>query len=234
MVKSRAPGSPSLAGIGALPLALALLCALQLPAAAKSPLACVVKISSAAYHEPQTLRALLDCQNKKLGNAVASYTKRQGQAPSEDTHGQWADRQRAEVRGYLRRHPDRATLQEKSSAAPQAGAGSGKQPDNTDLDALRQSLWAESDEGRKGVTPQMAQDIIRAITAQQGSVSPDMTKLLDAVQKDGAALSDDTVSQLKAAARQANVSGLDLGVKPDIQEFLLKDDGKPAASPGTN
>ena len=73
MVKSRAPGSPSLAGIGALPLALALLCALQLPAAAKSPLACVVKISSAAYHEPQTLRALLDCQNKKLGNAVASY-----------------------------------------------------------------------------------------------------------------------------------------------------------------
>ena len=53
-----------------------------------------------------------------------------------------------------------------------------------------------------------------------------MSNLLIAVQQDGAQLSEDTVRQLKEAAKKADASGLDLGVQPDIKEFLLRVDSK--------
>jgi hypothetical protein len=97
------------------------------------------------------------------------------------------------------------------------------------LDALQRDLQAKSDQGRKGITPEMAAEIVDTLMKQQGSVSPDMSELLNALQKDGASLSGDTFRRLQDAARKADASGLDLGVSPDIKESLLK--GQPAPAP---
>jgi hypothetical protein len=216
---------------------------LQAPASAATPSACVVKTSSSTYQEPASLRALLDCQKKKMAHLAANYQKQHRQEPSDETVSQWEERQRAEVRAFLQRHPNLATLDEGNASddqaeKPQPQGKSGK-TDAVDMETLKQDLWEKSDQGRNGITPDMAQEIIGAITGQQGFVSPDMTALLDAVQKDGAKLTDDTVNQLKAAAQKATASGLDLGVQPDIQKFLLqqgdpKDIPDAQSSPGTN
>ena len=102
-----------------------------------------------------------------------------------------------------------------------------------DLDALKRSLWEKSDQGRRGVTPDMAKDIVDSIMAQQGYVSPDMGELLDAVQKDGPKLSDDTFLKLQSAAREAKAAGLELNIKPETERSLLnyKPESKSSASP---
>jgi len=102
------------------------------------------------------------------------------------------------------------------------------------MDSLKHSLWEKSDEGRKGITPEMAQDIVNAIKDQQGSVSPEMTRLLESLQKDGATLSKDTFRQLQDAARKAKGAGLDLGVKPEIEQSLLQDQDETPGLPNVN
>ncbi|MBI5239847.1 MAG: hypothetical protein HY926_05205 [Elusimicrobia bacterium] len=185
-------------------------------AAAEPFPSCVLK-SKKGVREPASLQALLDCQGKKLDLFITDYEAKHGDGPSDETVERWQDLQREEVRSYIRRHPDRSVREGPESK----GAPSGKKTKDEDLQGLQKELWSDSDEGRRGVTPAMARKIVKSIERQQGYVSQEMTDLLDALQKEGPNLSDKTVRQLKDAARQADADGLDLGVQPDMKEFLL-------------
>ena len=211
-------------------------------AAAEITPACVRKTAKTAYQEPADLKALLGCQKRKLSRCVLDYQTRQGSPPPDETLELWQELQRREVRDFIRRHPDRSVLGGDSASAAQTKPGQGGAEKSSDrgLEALRQDLLEKSDQGRKGITPDMAQEIVNMLMKQQGSVSGDMSDLLNAVQKDGPNLSADTFLRLQDAARKADASGLDLGVSPDIRESLLRGDsprGQPApasAAPGVD
>jgi len=213
---------------------------LPLSAAAEAFPSCVTKTSSGTYREPASLQALLDCQKKKLGRFASAYEELNGKAPGPEVEERWQERQRGEVRDFLARHPKLATVERKgvgaakAKAADPAGETSAPQAQDAGTDALRKSLWEKSDDGRKGVTPEMAKEIVDYLTQQQGSVSPDMAALLEAVQKDGPELTDGTMRKLQDAARKAKDSGLDLETKPEIEQLLLNKESLPPTSPGVN
>ena len=195
---------------------------LHTAAAAQTSPACVSKTSTATYQEPADLKALLGCQKKKLARCAADYEARHGDLPSDDTVERWRELQRREARDFIRRHPDRSVM----AGDPPADARSAQTKPGQDLKALQQDLWEKSDQGRKGITPEMAEEIVNTLMKQQGSVSGDMADLLNAVQKDGPDLSGETFLRLQDAARKADASGLDLGVPPDIKESLLRGESK--------
>lgn len=175
--------------------------------------ACVVSSPSGKVKkEPRTLEALLDCQGKALQDASDRYLSAHGSAAPSELVDRWSDVQRAETRGYIARHPG-ATI---------AGAPEEKPAKGESDEAFKKRMWKASDDGRAGVTPEMARDMAERIRAQQGSVSPDMQELLDAVSKDGAKLTPETMNKLRAAAKSADGQGLDLGVTPEIKDALLK------------
>jgi hypothetical protein len=106
-----------------------------------------------------------------------------------------------------------------------------------DLDFLRNSLGQKSDHGKKGVTPEMAGDMRKMLMQKQGSVSPDMSRLLDLTSRDGANLSQETMEALRDAGKQAKGAGMNLNIDPDTERQLLEDDLTPSggrAGPGTN
>lgn len=189
-------------------------------AAAEPFPSCVRKTAKNGYREPASLQALLDCQQKKLDSFIADYAAKQDDDPSDETVERWRELQRGEVRDFIKRHPERSVVEGPDGPGEPSGKKGGTQ--SADLKALQQELWEKSDGGEKGITPEMAQLIVKKILDQQGYMSKEMTDLLNSVQKDGANLSDGTVRQLKEAARQADTDGLDLGVQPDVKEFLLK------------
>jgi hypothetical protein len=211
-------------------LGLALLSWTALAAAAPFP-SCVKQTSETTYREPASLRDLLDCQKKKLDRFAANYEAQHGDVPSDETIEAWQELQRGEVRGFIERHPERSVMEGDAHARARAakpGREKGRQSKagGRDLEALQRDLWEKSDQGRKGITPEMAADIVNAITDQQGFVSRDMSDLLISVQQDGAQLSEESMRQLKEAARKADAAGLDLGVEPGIKESLLHVDSK--------
>ncbi|MDD5627759.1 MAG: hypothetical protein PHU21_01750 [Elusimicrobia bacterium] len=208
--------------------------------AAETPPVCVRKTAKAAYQEPADLKALLSCQKKRLARSESDYRARHGSAPSEAALERWREHQRGEARDYIRRHPDRSLIEgepepaergpkaepESAERSPKAGPrkSEAQMLPEQDLKTLQQHLLEKSDQGRKGITPEMAQEIIGTLQKQQGSVSPDMQELLKAVQKDGANLTGATFRRLQDAARQAESAGLDLGAPPDVKEALLHGD----------
>lgn len=187
-----------------------------LAAAGPSP-SCVQK-SKKGLREPATLQALLDCHKKKLDVLVTDYEEKHGDGPSDEAMEAWEERQREEVRDYIRRHPERS-VREGPAEAPSGKKAAGK---SAELEGLQKELWEDSDEGRRGVTPAMAKKIVKAIEGQQGYVSQEMADLLEALQKDGANLSDASMRKLKEASRQADADGLDLGVNADLKDYLLE------------
>jgi hypothetical protein len=197
---------------------------------------CVKKTSKTAYQEPADLKALLGCQKRKLTRCAAGYEARHGDLPSDETLEIWRELQRRELRDFIRRHPTRSVIEGPSPSGAQAkpAQAGAEKSQAQDIDALRQDLLEKSDQGRKGVTPEMAAEIVATLMKEQGSVSGDMADLLSAVQKDGSNLSGDTFRRLQDAARKADAAGLDLGVSPDIKDFLLRGDStkdQPAAAP---
>lgn len=99
------------------------------------------------------------------------------------------------------------------------------------LRQLQDKLQSESDDGRKGVDPQMAKEIEDFLGKQQGGMSPDMKALVESAAKDGPDLSADTMQKLQHAARAVKAEGLDLGIKPDTEKSLLNDDFSKAPPP---
>lgn len=213
---------------------LAALLALALPAAASSTVAACVKKTPKGYDEPKTLSALLKCQERARGGKAASEAA--------------LEAQRAEVRDYLSRHPERASVDEGPAAkkpdrpvpekvraqraasdrAMKKNAERLPEGDRAAYEALAGDLWSLSGDGEKGLTPEMAKEIVGYLQKQQGGVSVEMRGLLESLSKDGAKLSDGSVRQLKKAARDAKAEGLELGVADEGMEAWLLD---PATDP---
>ncbi|MBI5208356.1 MAG: hypothetical protein HY927_00110 [Elusimicrobia bacterium] len=217
--------------------------------------ACVRK-AKGKFVEPPTLRKLLDCQAKA----------RAGIDPRDEARwDRLEDFQKGEVREYLARHPDRAsvdpdppepprakanatpaepdTVQEtgneaaakvreqkkRSQDAARSNASGLSEEEQESAAALQQKLWEMSKNGASAVTPDMAHEIVRHLQQQQGGVSADMKDLLDSLQRDGANLSDGSMLKVKKASRDAKKSGLDLGVDPNLEKWLLDPDTDPKA-----
>ncbi len=219
-----------------------LLAQLASSASADSKLNCIVK-SSKGFSEPSSLSGLVACQKKKLSKSMSAYETANHDAAPDATLESWQDLQRAEVRDYIKRHPERAALDNPKDMPPDTNAksdassktkskGSSGGQDGKDISDFGKKLQAESDGGKKGVTPEMASQIDDYLQKNQGSVSPDMQNLLNSVSKDGANLSGDTMGKLQDAAKQAKQGGLDLNTDKKTEDFLLAP--KEPASPNQN
>ena len=202
-------------------------------AAADDRLSCVSRTGT-KYREPDTLAKLMKCQQEKFDAANAAYLDKKNQPPPASLVDNWQDLQRGEVNDYLRRHPERASMDspadktaDEGSDEPKARKPTGKfdkNPTSPGLDELNRKLQAESNGGKDGVTPDMARQIGDYLKQNQGSISPDMQALLNGVGKDGAKLSADTVQKLQDAASQAKGQGLDLNTDQKTEQFLLGND----------
>jgi hypothetical protein len=195
---------------------------LQMASAAQAPAACILKTSKTAYQEPADITALLDCQKKKLARCAADYEIENEDLPPAEVMESWRQLQRLELQDFILRHPDQPV--------PEGAL----KPPAQDLKAPQQDLREDSDQGRQGITPEMAAEVVNTLMERQGFISGDMVELLDAIQKDGPNLSANTFHRVQAAARKADASGLDLGLTPDIKESLLGDGsnkGQPAPDP---
>ncbi|MDE2291024.1 MAG: hypothetical protein KGL53_02980 [Elusimicrobia bacterium] len=221
-----------------MPLA-ALLLSAALPAAAGTLLPACVRPRRGGIDEPATLSGLLACQAR----ARAAF---QRDASAREALG---DFQRGEVRGYLARHPDRATTDDAAPASPSAPAPmpavearsraavevNGRRlpaADRAAYQKLDDDLWKLSGGGKLGLTPAMAREITGYLQKEQGGQSAEMSDLLRSLQKDGSKLSDGSVIRLKKAARDAKGEGLDLGVDPKLEKWLLDPKTDPAAAGG--
>lgn len=188
---------------------------------ADGPAPCVQKTAGGVI-EPATLADLRDCQDKNL----ASYEKAHPSL-SDDESDRLDDLQRAEVRDYLSRHPERASMSAPASSPAPAKTSapasvSAPAPDAGGLDALAAALKQEAGNGSQGLTPQMAQQIADYLNREQGGMSSDMQALLDSLKKDGGTLSDESALRLKQAARAAKAQGLELNLPdPKVEQWLL-------------
>ncbi len=199
--------------------ALALLLASPLWAA-PAPL-CVPISSMTAEDQPDSLQDLLDCQKDKLGDFATDYETKHKTAPSSATLDRWQDAQQAEVRAFLSRNPGMASLDQTVEAAIAEDAKPKDPAMMSDWEKLQAGVKKKSEGGKKGITSGSAADITDYLKEKQGGVSPDMAELLDSVQKDGGTLSAGTMEKLKAAAKAAKGGGMDLGVKPEIEQGLM-------------
>ncbi|TPW21355.1 MAG: hypothetical protein FD126_768 [Elusimicrobia bacterium] len=205
---------------------LTLLLSLAVSAQAAGPVPTCVKKTKQGYDEPRTLGALLRCQARA----------RKGLAADEAT----TDAQQAEVHAYLTRHPDRAdsgdddgddsglkpeVLAQKLRSRQAATANAARLPAGAQVEytELSEQLWGMSGDGQKGLTPQMAQEIVRYLQKQQGGVSVEMSDLLQTLSKDGSKLSHGSMRKLKKAARDAKGEGLDLGIEDESTERWMLD-----------
>lgn len=200
---------------------LAVLSALAAAAAGSGPARC------AGAKDPKSLDALMACQDRAFAKASERYVKKKRGVPPPDVEERWRDAQREEVRAYLARHPDRAHVGP-DDVPPAVDETPPAHAEQKDLDSLKARMWRDSDGGRRGITPEIAAQLTKYLKDRQGGqVSSEMQDLLDAVQKDGPKLTDGTVLKLKSAARQAKSEGMDLGVSPQVEDFLLHDEQAP-------
>ncbi|HVE13607.1 MAG TPA: hypothetical protein VNI01_09455, partial [Elusimicrobiota bacterium] len=98
------------------------------------------------------------------------------------------------------------------------------------LQALGESLAADSNGGELGLTPGGADRVLGFLDCAQGGTTPEMRRLLQMLAADGGNLTDPTMKELKGAARAADANGLDLGMDPKLQRWML-DPGTDPASP---
>lgn len=205
--------------------------------------------------------ALRACQDKERLAFIDAMRAKKKRLPTEAELDGLEDRQRGEARAFFEGRTQGASDMDLASEEPprevektfareekpktqapakklqgplalvegQAGVTQG------DLDYLSNSLSQKSEHGKKGVTPEMAGDMRKMLMQKQGSVSPDMSRLLDLTSRDGANLSQETMEALRDAGKQAKGAGLNLNIDPNTEKQLLEDDLTPAAvQRGTN
>lgn len=100
---------------------------------------------------------------------------------------------------------------------------------------LQARMHAAAGDGRDGITPAMVEDIKQTLGGAQGSLSPEMQALLDAVSKDGGKLTPETMKLLQNAAKGAKGEGLNLNIDAKTEKELLERDfdaDKTAPPPG--
>ncbi len=162
---------------------------------------------------PKSIGALRECQEKKRSAFVKDLKRKTKQDPPPAALEKLDAFQQKEAAAYAAAHVAEGEP-EKKPAEEAAKEG--------DLDALKKALWQDSDDGKRGVTPAMAQKILQDLEAKQGSVSPDMKDLLEHLSADGPRLSHASVRRLKTAAQEAKKNGLELGVSEEIEKFLME------------
>ncbi|MBI5622416.1 MAG: hypothetical protein HY924_01420 [Elusimicrobia bacterium] len=220
--------------------------------------ACVKRGAGAGYDEPASLASLLDCQDRARGTyragggklwdrfddfqreEVRQYLARHpdradadaGRPKPKSPAGKPVER-KASAEAAAQDEEEAARQKERALMAGSANAGVLAPEERGGQAELGKKLWELSDGGKKGMTPAMAQEIVKRLQEQQGGVSVEMMALLGALQKDGAKLTDGSMLKLKDAARDAKAEGLDLGVGADLERWLLDPETDPEPdSPG--
>jgi hypothetical protein len=212
-----------------LPALLAVLAAA--PAAASSddavrPPPCLRVSSGTAT---MSLDELLACQDRARAEAVKAAASK-GKPLTSAQLDQFDESQRAEARKLL------------AAAEPKGKLGGVTPADLRRTDAksaaaikgLQSRMQTAAGDGNNGVTPAMADDVRATLTRTQGGVSPEMSALLDGVQRDGGKLTPETMKLLQGAGKSAKGEGLDLNVDPGVEKLLLQTDfdkEKPEGAP---
>lgn len=188
-------------------------------------LPCVEPLPGGRHKEPPTLAALLDCQKRKLRRVKAK------------DHDWFEERQRAEVRDYVARHPDRATLQEPGEEAPPRPdppaelsreierADSVPADDvKTDTRSLERLIWKRAEEapGERLSSEKSAAALRYIRDNNKGEVGAETVDLLEAMTRDGGRPSEETVRKMRKAALDAKGRGLQLGIDPEVEDDLLR------------
>lgn len=209
-----------------------LLFALVVPAsAAVRPASCLHAPSGRA---PSSLDELRACQDRTRGDVIAA-AENKGTPLTEAQLDKIDDYQRAEARKFLAQPQIVSTGPAETagvSAPPKGKLGGATAADLGRLDAksalsiqgLQGRMQAAAGDGKKGITPAMADDARATLMQAQGSISPDMQDLLNAVQKDGGTLTSGTMKKLQGAGKAAKADGLDLNIGPDAEKQLLDTD----------
>jgi hypothetical protein len=188
--------------------------------------ACVTKLPSGGYDEPMTYEGLRACQAMERNVLVDEmFGKKVGKAQAGALKTLDA-RHRREEADFTVRHPELARLplvaREEPAATKTAAAPRAAPPQ--DHEDLREKMLDASDNGRRGVTPEMAAALRASIMAKQGYVSPDMEDLLQSTSRDGVNLRTSTMIKLQKAAQQAHGAGLDLKTDKATEKTLLEED----------
>lgn len=213
------------------------------PAAAASlrPASCLRGTKQAPA--PKTFEDFRECQAGSRADLVEAAESK-GKPLTADQLDKVDELQRAEARKFMAQPqivstgPGAASDKAAGSTAATGGdasqgklggatAGDIKRVDSktgSSLQALQERLHAAAGDGKDGITPAMADDIRTTLTQAQGSLSPDMKALLDAVQKDGGKLTPDTMKLIQGAAKSAKGSGLDLNIDPNAEKDILNHD----------
>ena len=198
------------------PLLALLLLGLALPASSAAFPACVRK-RKGRYQEPATLSALIRCQQILRDKHIVRQKKRGFTLSTADQEA-LEDFQREEVRNYLGRHPDRATMAEGPNAAEPKGKKRKKSAD----DPQEHPAAPPPDGEPQPPSPEMVRGMVENLRMQSGD-RPDLKDLSSSIELDGATLSPGTLSKLKAIARKAKSEGTDLNLSPEAERWLLSD-----------
>ena len=201
------------------------------PAAALKPASC---LHASAEGASSSLDALHKCQAKARAAAVAAAAAK-GTPLTEAQLDSIDDYQRVEARKFFAQPQNvvtgspatsdaQAAPSEKSRAASAANLARLDPKSRDAVAGLQGRLQAAAGDGKDGVSPAMADDIRTTLLQAQGSISPDMQSLLDAVSHDGGKLTPDTMKKLQGAGREAKGAGLDLGLDPEMEKQLLERD----------
>lgn len=186
-----------------------------------SGLSVCVRKTKKGYREPATLKALLICQDGARRDYRWNWKKRHKKPIPDKDFAEIMEFQRNEVRNYLRRYPKRAMIEEKKEEKAALNEKRLPAGDRADYRELEKLMKTKSKDGKLGVTSGIVSDILKFLQKKQGGASADMRELLGTLEKDGPDLTDDSMLRLKNASRKAAAEGLDLGVKPDLERWLL-------------
>lgn len=180
---------------------------------------CVIRLPNGIYKEPASFEALRRCQTAERQAYIDDFYDKKGRLPNEAEVEVLESRQRSDSRSFMTRH----TASEESAVKAKPEDAEQAAPPPAEIEDLKESLENQSDGGKKGITPSMAQDVTRFLNEKQGGVSPDMKSLLEATARDGPNLTDDTMRQLRQAGKAAKGSGLNLGIDPKTEKQLLEE-----------
>jgi hypothetical protein len=190
------------------------------PASALKPASCLSPASGTAPGDLDSFRA---CQAKARAAAVASAANN-GAPLTPAQLDRFDDLQRAEARKFFAKPALVPTSGGKLGGNSAANLSRVDPKTGAAISGLQARLQASAGDGSGGVSPAMAGDIQSTLQQTQGSVSPDMQNLLDAVSHDGGKLTPGTMKLLQGAGQEAKGQGLDLGIDPGVEKQLLNHD----------